>query len=176
MFFLGIRSFKLHPILILLLLRTVSMICRLLIYFPLRLKLRWPRRHVLRRHPVHIHIERPALILILSFLDRHRWVLIDPINYRPVEHIVIVVSLFMKKVKEDLFEVGVVGFVLEAEGPAVVHVVRELCWEAGADLLDRQGQLLFHNLLIFLLKNLNLEVLPGEGPVGKVDKHVADGL
>jgi hypothetical protein len=82
----------------------------------------------------------------------------------------------MKKVEEDLFEVGVVGFVFEAEGPAVVHVVRELGWEAGADLLDRQGQLLFHNLLIFLLKNLNLEVLPGEGPVGKVDKHVADGL
>jgi hypothetical protein len=82
----------------------------------------------------------------------------------------------MKKVEEDLFEVGVVGFVLEAERPAVVHVVRELGWEAGADLLDRQGELLFHNLLIFLLKNLNLEVLPGEGAVGKVDEHVADRL
>lgn len=178
MFFLGIRSLKLHPILILLVLRTVRMIRRLVIDLPLRLELGWPSRsrHVIRRHPVHIHIQRPPLILILRFFHRQRRVLIDSIDYSPVEHIVIVIPLFMKKVEEDLFQVGVVGFVLEAEGPAVVHVVGELGGEARADLLDRQGELLFHNLLIFLLKNLNLQVLPGEGPVGQIDEHVADGL
>ena len=60
---------------------------------------------------------------LLHFLYWKSGVLIDLIDDGPVEHIVIIVALLVKKVQENLLQIGIVRLVLKTQRAAIVHVV-----------------------------------------------------
>ncbi len=60
---------------------------------------------------------------LLHFLYWKSRVLIDLIDDGPVEHIVIIVALLVKKVQENLLQIGIVWLVLKTQRAAIVHVV-----------------------------------------------------
>jgi len=49
--------------------------------------------------------------------------LIYPIDDGPIENVIVIVSLLVQEIEENLAEIGVVGFVLETKGAAIVQVV-----------------------------------------------------
>jgi hypothetical protein len=93
--------------------------------------------------------------MALSFLHWNR-ILVDTVDYSPIEYIVIIIAFLVKKVKENLFQVRIIWLVFETQTTTVMQIVRKLSRETRTDLLNWEGQLLLHDLLILLLKNLYL--------------------
>lgn len=75
---------------------------------------------------------------------------------------------FLHQVQEKAAQVGVVGLVLELEGPAVVKIDRKLDWEMSALYFNGNGHLFLHDLLVLLhlvigLRQSKITLTPCQG-------------
>jgi hypothetical protein len=55
-----------------------------------------------------------------------------------------------------------------------VKVVGKFSWKTSTDLFNWESQLLFHDLLVLFLQDLNVEILPREGTVTEVHKDISN--
>jgi hypothetical protein len=94
----------------------------------------------------------------------------------PVENIVILEAFANEEIAEDLAQVRVIGFVIEAEGTGVVQVDGKLVGEATAEDLCGGCHLLLHDTVVLLLLGSSLESLPGKGATAEVEHHIAKRL
>jgi len=79
---------------------------------------------------------------------------------------------FLKKSNQ----VRVVGFLLELEAAAVLHVLLELWWVTLAELLKWSLDLLLLDVVVTLILAAAWESLPGEAAPQEVKQHVANAL
>jgi hypothetical protein len=126
---------------------------------------------VVRAGILHLH----ARLLVLGFLDGvvDRG-FVDTVHDSPIEDVIIVIAFFVQEVQEDLPKVGVVWLVFESQRAAVVKVVGKFSWKTSTNLLYRKSKLLFHDLLVFFLQDLNVKILPREGTVTEVHKDISN--
>lgn len=94
----------------------------------------------------------------------------------PVEDVIILEALANKEITEDLAEIAVVGFVVEAQRSSVVEIDGELVGESAAKDLSRGGHLLLHNTIVLLLLSGSLKTLPRKRAAAEVEHNIAQRL
>jgi hypothetical protein len=94
----------------------------------------------------------------------------------PVEDVVVLIAFTDEQVPEELAEVRVIGFVIEAESAGIVQEDTKLVGETTAEQVGRSGHLLLHDAVVLLLLGSSLETLPWEGTTKEVHEDVGKGL
>ena len=85
-------------------------------------------------------------------------------------------ALPVEELLKEPLQVGVVGPVLESEGPAVLKVGAELGRVALAELLGAGGHFSVHDSFVFLFFGVGFKALPRQGTADEVHEHVAQGF
>ena len=107
---------------------------------------------------------RDGLSVLLIFVDG------------PVEDIIVLEALADEEIAEDLSQVRIVGFVVEAERTRVIEIDGKLVREAATQDLGRSRHLFLHDAVILLLLRSGLQTLPREGATAEVKHDVAQGF
>jgi hypothetical protein len=94
----------------------------------------------------------------------------------PIKDTIILVSLANEQVPEQLAQVQVVGFIIEAERTSIVQEDAELIGEATAEEIRGSRHLLFHYTVVLLLFGGHLEALPGKGTTKEIHQDVSEGF
>lgn len=94
----------------------------------------------------------------------------------PVEDVVVLIAFPDEQVSEELAEVRVIGFVIEAESTGIVQEDAKLVGETAAEEVGGGGHLLLHDTVVLLLLGSSLEALPWESTTKEVHEDVGKGL
>jgi len=91
-------------------------------------------------------------------------ILLVKVQDSPVENEIVLVAFSEEQILEHTFQVAVVGAVLEAQAPAVVHIGGELGWHRLTEQFYRRTHFLFHYFFILLLFSSGPKTLPRQRP------------
>ena len=94
----------------------------------------------------------------------------------PVKDVVVLEAFTYEEIAENLAQIRVVGFVIEAQTAGVVEVDGELVGETTAQDLGRGRHLLLHDPIVFLLLGGRLKTLPRQRATAEVQHDVAQRL
>lgn len=83
-------------------------------------------------------------------------------------------GILLDHVFEESFDVSVVWLLLEVEGEAIFHKLREFIREFSAELVHGNRRFLLENALIFLSLRRSFIVLPRQTSSHEVDQRVSE--
>jgi hypothetical protein len=96
------------------------------------------------------------------------------LGHAPVENVVVLITFANEEIAEEFAKVGIVGFVIEAEGTTVVQKDAKLVGETSAKEIGGGSHFFLHDTIVFLLLGCCLQPLPRELTTQKVHENIGE--
>ena len=94
----------------------------------------------------------------------------------PIEDVVILITFTNEQITEELAEIGIIRFVIEAQSPCVIEENAKFVGESTTEEIGGGGHFLFHDTVILLLLGSSLQTLPRKGASEEVHQDVGKRL